>query len=306
MSKIQWNMLYKLFSETSHKRLFAILALCAVCIALIIAVKLMPTAPTHKTLLAFVGAASKPPTEEIAKLFERETGVKVDLVFGGSGYVLSQMSLTKQGDLYFPGSSDYMELAKRKGYVYADTEQIIVYLVPAINVQKGNPHKIRELKDLTRPKLRVAIANPEGVCVGSYAVEIIEKELSEREQDLFKANIANYTSSCETTATAISLKQVDAVIGWRVFEHWDPKRIETVPLPKSQIPRVGYIPIAISKFTKDRKTAQAFIDFLIGKQGQDVFQKYHYFATRDAAFQWIGEPKPVGGEYVVPQNWIKK
>jgi molybdate transport system substrate-binding protein len=257
-------------------------------------------------LLVYAGAASKPPTEDAAKAYEAKTGVKVDVVFGGSGYVLSQMKLAKKGDIYFPGSSDYMEKAKRDGDVLPETEKVIVYLVPAINVQKGNPHGVKALKDLTRPGLRVAIANPEGVCVGAYAVEIIENEFSPEEKAAFKKNLANYTESCEKTATAISLKMADAVIGWRVFQYWDPERIETIPLPVDQIPRVGYIPIAISKFAENRAAAQAFIDFLSGPEGQAIFAKYHYFATPEDAFAWIGTKKPVGGEYLVPADWLKK
>lgn len=264
------------------------------------------SAHAAERLLIYAGAASKPPTEDAAKAYEQKTGVKVDVVFGGSGYVLSQMKLAKQGDLYFPGSSDYMEKAKRDGDVFAETEKVIVYLVPSINVQAGNPHNIKTLKDLTKPGLRVAIANPEGVCVGAYAVEILEKEFTPGEKAAFKRNLANYTGSCSKTATAISLKQADAVIGWRVFQYWDPERIETIPLPKEQIPRVGYIPIAISKFTEQRETAQAFIDYLTGPEGQAIFAKYNYFATPGEAFAWLGEKKPVGGEYVVPADWLKK
>lgn len=258
------------------------------------------------SLLVYAGAASKPPTEEAAKAYEAQTGTKVEVVFGGSGTVLSQMKLAKQGDIYFPGSSDYMEKAKRDGDVFADTEKIIVYLVPAINVQRGNPHNIKTLKDLTKPGLKVAIANPEGVCVGLYAVEIVEKQFTAEEKAAFRANLANYTESCEKTATAISLKMVDAVIGWRVFEHWDPERIQTIPLPAAQIPRIGYIPIAIATFTKDRAAAQHFIDFLTGPEGQKIFAKYQYFATPEAAFAWLGAEKPVGGEYVLPAEWLKK
>ena len=257
-------------------------------------------------LLVYAGAASKPPTEEAARAYEEKTGIKVDVIFGGSGYVLSQMKLAKEGDIYFPGSSDYMEIAKRDGVVFPETEKVIVYLVPAINVQKGNPHNIRTLKDLTKPGLRVAIANPDGVCVGAYAVEIIEKEFSPAEKATFKKNLVNYTGSCEKTATAISLKQADAVIGWRVFQYWDPERIETIALPREQIPRVGYIPIAISKFTQDRAAAQSFIDFLTGPDGQKIFAEYQYFATPEEAFAWLGEEKPVGGEYVIPADWLKK
>lgn len=262
------------------------------------------TAVQAEGLLVFAGAATTPPTTDAAKAFEEKTGVKVDVIFGGSGYVLSQMKLAKQGDLYFPGSSDYMELAKREGYVLPETEKIIVYVVPAINVQKGNPHHIQGLKDLLKPGLRVAIANPEGVCVGAYAVEIFENQLTPEEREQLKANIKNYTGSCEQTATAISLKLADAVIGWRVFQYWDPERIETIPLPAEQIPRIGYIPIAISKFSKQPELAQQFIDFLTGPEGQAIYAKYHYFSEPQAAFEWIGAVKPVGGEYVVPKEWL--
>ncbi|MBP7713035.1 MAG: molybdate ABC transporter substrate-binding protein [Gammaproteobacteria bacterium] len=264
------------------------------------------TASAAERLLVYAGAASKPPTEEAAKVYERKTGVKVEVIFGGSGYVLSQMKLAKQGDLYFPGSSDYMEKAKRDGDVFSETEKVLVYLVPAINVYKGNPQGVHSLKDLTRPGLRVAIANPEGVCVGAYAVEILERALTAEERAAFKKNLVNYTESCEKTATAISLKMADAVIGWRVFQYWDPERIETIPLPKEQVPRVGYLPIAVAKYTQDRAAAQAFIDFLTGPDGQAIFAKYRYFATPEEAFAWIGESKPVGGEYTVPADWLKK
>jgi molybdate transport system substrate-binding protein len=173
-------------------------------------------------------------------------------------------------------------------------------------VPKGNPLGIRTLKDLTRPGLRVAIANPETVCVGVYAVEIIEKEFTAAEKAAFKRNLINYTESCEKTATAISLKMADAVIGWTVFEHWDSERIETVWLPAAQIPRIGYIPIAISKFTKNNKAAQEFIDFLTGPEGRKIYAHHNYFATAEDAKVWLGASKPVGGEYIVPSDWIKK
>ena len=263
------------------------------------------TAIAEQRLMIFAGAASKPPTEEAARSFEKKTGIKIDLVFGGSGYVLSQMMLSKQGDIYFPGSSDYMELAKKKEAVFPETEAIIVYLVNAINVQKGNPKNIQSLKDLTRAGLKVAIANPEGVCVGAYAVEIIERNFTLEGKLRFRRNLVNYAESCEKTATAVSLRMADAVIGWRVFEHWDPERIETIPLKKKEITRVGYIPIAISKFTKNKELSQKFVDFIRSEEGRAIYSKYHYFMTPEEAYAFIGEKKPVGGEYLVPKEWIK-
>jgi molybdate transport system substrate-binding protein len=48
------------------------------------------------TLHMYAGAASKPPTEEAAQLYENKTGVKIDRVIGSSGHVLSQMYLGSQ------------------------------------------------------------------------------------------------------------------------------------------------------------------------------------------------------------------
>jgi len=264
--------------------------------------------PSSKRILVFAGAASKPATEDAVKLFQEKTGISVDVSFGGSGFVLSQMKLTKKGDLYFPGSSDFMKVAKKEGLVFPETESIVVYLIPAINVQKGNPKRISSLKDLTKDGIRVAIANPEFVCVGTYAVEIIEKNLTPLEKERFKKNLVNYTESCEKTANAISLKAVDAVIGWRVFQYWDPERIETIYLKPDEIPRVGYIPIAISKFTQNKILSQKFIDFILSVQGKTIFRKYHYLMDPEEARRFTRPDTPVGGQYFLSNEWkaVKK
>jgi len=264
------------------------------------------TQSSSEGILIFAGSASKPPTEEVVRVFQEKTGIHVDVIFGGSGFVLSQMKLGKKGDLYFPGSSDFMEKAKKEALVFPESEKLVVYLVPSINVQKGNPKGIHSLKDLTRDGIRVAIANPEMVCVGLYAVEIIEKNLAPADKEKFRRNLVNYTESCEKTAVAISLKAVDAVLGWEVFHYWDPDRIETIYLKPDEISRIGYLPIAISKYTRDRSSAQKFIDFLLTREGKAIFQKYHYLMTPQEARRFTRPDTPVGGEYLIPEGWTMK
>jgi molybdate transport system substrate-binding protein len=258
----------------------------------------------NQTLTVFLGSASKPPMEEIIELFEQKTQIKVDAIIGSSGFVLSQMELTGMGDIFFPGSSDFMEMAKTKNLVYPETEQIPMYLVSAINVVKGNPKNIHTLRDLLRPDLKIAIASPKEVCVGTYAVEIIEKNFTQTEKERFRANILTYSESCDKTATLIAMKSVDAVIGWSVFEHWNPEAIETVKLNPSELIRVGYIPLAISKNTKQKALAQQFIDFVMSDEALQIFKKHHYFTTSEEANVYIGQEKPVGGVYQLPSDWI--
>lgn len=255
------------------------------------------------SLLIFAGAASKPALEEIAKNFEEETKIKVHINFGGSGFVLSQMMLSQKGDIYFPGSSDFMEKAKSLNVILPDTEQKVVYLVPAIVVQKGNPKNIKTIRDLTKKGVKVVIANPHDVCVGLYAVEIIEDALTKEEKKKLRDNIINYTESCEKTATAISLKTADAAIGWSVFKYWDNDRIDIIPLKKEEIKRIGYIPIAITKYSKNKKIAMQFINYITSEKGKMVFKKHKYFTTPQEAFKWLGEKKKIGGTFNMPDDW---
>jgi len=271
-------------------------------IAILFVISLHTQSASAKLLL-FAGAASKPATEEVVKAFQEKFKIPADAIFGGSGFVLSQMKLSRRGDIYFPGSSDFMEVAKREGLVYPESEKIVVYLVPAINVQKGNPKRISSLKDLTKNGIRLAIANPEMVCVGTYALEIIERNLNSQEKESLRRNLVNYTESCEKTANVISLRAVDAVIGWRVFQYWDPERIETVFLKPEEIPRIGCIPVAISKFTQDRALAQKFVDFILSPQGKSIFRKYNYLMDLQEARRFTKPDTPVGGEYVLPKEW---
>jgi molybdate transport system substrate-binding protein len=253
----------------------------------------------EQTLELFVGSATKPATEEAAKLFEEKYGVKVELHFGGSGAMLSQMKLTGRGDIYFPGSSDFMEKAKEEDIVLPDSERIVVYLIPAINVQKGNPKDIQSLEDLVRPDVTLAIADPETVCVGLYAAEILDKAgLSQS----IRPKIATYAESCAKTASLVALKSVDAVIGWRVFQYWAPEEIETVYLPPEQIPRIGYVPIAISKSSKQPDLAQQFIDFVTSDEGRAIYAKWHYLTGEEEAREFAPQAT-VGGEWELPEGW---
>jgi molybdate transport system substrate-binding protein len=256
--------------------------------------------------LVFAGAASKPATEEIARIYQQKEGVKVLTTFGGSGFVLSQMKLARKGDIYFPGSLDFMEMAKKEGSVFPETEKIIVYLVPAINVQRGNPRQIRSLKDLLKPGLRLAIAEPNNVCVGTYAVEVVERNFNPQERELFRRNLVTMVESCEKTANIISLKGVDAVLGWEVFEAWDPERIERVLLKPEEIPRIGYIPAAVSRFTKDRARAERFVNYLVSPESQSVYRKHGYLMSVEEARKFTLPNTPVGGEYELPDIWKRR
>jgi molybdate transport system substrate-binding protein len=252
-----------------------------------------------KTITAFVGSASKPPMEEAARAFLEKTGIRVYLNFGGSGSLLSQLKLSESGDLYIPGSPDYMVKAERENVIDPASVKMIAYLIPVIAVPRDNPKNIKSLADLARPGIEIGIGNPEAVCLGLYAVEILD--FNGVLEDV-GGNIIVHAKSCEDTATLLSLKSVDAVIGWDAFQHWDAENIEVVYLPPEQLPRIAYIPAAVTRFAQDVASARGFLDFLTSPEGQSIFQKWGYITSEDEARKFA-PAAAIGGEYQLPENY---
>jgi molybdate transport system substrate-binding protein len=272
------------------KRLVALvgaLCICAFCVS----------EAAQDSLVVFAGTASQPPLEEAVSLFEKQTGKEVILHLGGSGAMLSQIRLSGQGDVYIPGSSDYLEKARELGLVEVATP--LAYLVPAILVPKNNPQGIRNLRDLTRPGLRVGLADPDGVCVGLYAVEILEtNEIAEQA----RPNLNGFVESCAKTAAMLPLGMVDVVLGWREFASWNPDVIEAVLLKPEEIPRLAYIPAAQLKNASNKRVAEQFIDFLVSDQAVAIFHKWGYF-TDEESIRFLAPKAQIGGTYKLPGGW---
>jgi molybdate transport system substrate-binding protein len=253
----------------------------------------------EKTLTVFSGSASKPALEEAAKAFEQKTGIEVYLNFGGSGTMLSQMKLSRSGDLYIPGSPDYMVRAEEDNIVDPGTVKIVSYLVPAILVQPGNPKGIHKLSDLAKPGIEVGIANPEAVSVGLYAVEILDYNgLPEEVQK----NVVTHAESYSKAAVLLVLKRVDAILGWRISSRWNPDKIEVVYLEPEQIPRLSYITGAISTFVQDKDSAQRFLDLLTSAEGKEIFTRWGYIVTEEEAREYAPYAA-IGGAYQLPETY---
>lgn len=256
-------------------------------------------------LLLMAGAASAPVLEELVEAFTHKTGIGVDISIGGSGTLLSQIKLSRKGDLYFPASIDFIEKAIAENLIDAATVTPVTYLVPAICVLRGNPHGLKSLLDLGRPGLKIAIAQPESVAIGAIAVEMLENFLSREEKAAVKKNIVTYTQNVEKTANALVLRSVDAVIAWRVIEKWKPHEIEAVRLPAEEIIRISYMAVAITRYSRNRDNAKKFIDF-IKSDGLAFFEKAGYFTDVKEAYSYIGIEKPVGGQpYQIPGDWLE-
>ncbi|WP_309491853.1 molybdate ABC transporter substrate-binding protein [Candidatus Hecatella orcuttiae] len=233
-----------------------------------------------ETLVVFSGSVSTPVLEEAAKVFEKETGIKVELHFGGSGTMLSQMKISQSGDLYIPSSHDYMQQAVEAGLVEPETVRILAYLIPAILVPEGNPQQIRSLEDLSKPEVRLGLADPGAVAIGAYAVDILASNGLWEEVE---GNVVTYAGSYLEAVSYLTLGQVDAMIGWRVFESWHPDKVDALTIEPHKLRKLSYISGAVTSFSDKKGTAEKFLEFLTSPQGQEIYRSHGYITSLEEA-----------------------
>lgn len=232
-------------------------------------------APKPTELLMFAGSASKPVLEEAARRIEKELGIKILLNLGGSGSMLSQLELGHRGDIYLPGSHDYIERAVARHVVDPASRTDFAYLVPALLVRSGNPRGIHGLADLERPDVRAAIAEPRTVCVGAYAEGVLQRAgLADRLMPRL-----GRARSCAALANLLALGNVDAIVGWRVFAAWYPGRLQVIPLPPRLVTRVASIPGAVTTFATHPDAARRVLAWLSGREGQALWRAHGYLVT---------------------------
>ncbi len=229
-------------------------------------------------LLLLVGSASRPVLEAARPRIEADLGVRLAVSYGSSGALLSQLELARRGDVYLPGSHDYLERAVARGLVDPATRVDLAYLIPALVVRRGNPRGVHAVADLARPGVRAAIAEPRTVCAGLYAREILER-----------AGIAarvlprlGRARSCAALAGMLAVGSVDAVLGWRVFARWYPDRLEVVPLPPRLVRRVATVPGAVTSVARRPEAARRVLAWLAGPRGRAIWRAHGYLVDRAA------------------------
>ncbi|MBN1226131.1 MAG: molybdate ABC transporter substrate-binding protein [Deltaproteobacteria bacterium] len=222
-----------------------------------------------QTLMVYSGAGMRKPMDEIASLFKKKYGIEIQYNYAGSNALLSQMELTRKGDVYMPGETYYIEIAEEKGLI--GYKQPVAYHIPVITVPKGNPAKIKTIKDLARPGVKLVWGDPKAAAIGRLANKILEKNGI---KDQVWKNIVATVPTMNELIVYIAMKQADASINWGdvVISVED---IEIVKIPKTEN-LIKIIPIGVLKFSKDQEIAKKFVDFCASAEGKSVFDKYGF------------------------------
>jgi molybdate transport system substrate-binding protein len=187
------------------RRILALFLLIAATLLAFYAFK--PPARSTASLVVYCAAGLKKPIEAIALQFEKEIGTSISLQYGGSGSLISQIQVAKQGDLFI--AADDGSLADARRLQLVDEALPIAIQHPVLAVKKGNPKNIRSLDDLMRDDVKFALPNPEAASAGKVTRQLV----GDRWQALAD-RAAVMKPTVPEVASDVVIGAVDAAVVW--------------------------------------------------------------------------------------------
>lgn len=231
----------------------------------------------NEEILVYCGAGMREPMEIIAEKFTEDTGVSVNYIYGGSNTILSQIELTGMGDVYMPGATYYFDSAKSKGFV--SEEELVVYHIPVIATQKGNPANIQSLEDLGREGVKVELGDPSACAIGKLANQIVEKNCL---NETIYPNVITRAATVNEIVVHTALGQVDGSIVWE--DLIDPEKLDVIYIPNDQN-IIKIVPIGKLTMSENPDAAQAFVDYVVSDEGFAIFEETGFTTYPDPKYE---------------------
>jgi len=241
-----------------------------------------------EALTLYCAAGIKPAVMPVAKEYERVFGKEVKLMYGGSGTLLSNIDVSKTGDLYIAGDYSYVEKAQAKGHVQESLP--LAHMTPIIAVQKGNPKGIKSVTDLLRADIKVAVGNPEQAAIGKVTKKALSKS---GKWEAFKKNVevnGVFKPTVPELAVDVKIGAVDAAIIWDATAKQH-KEVEIINDPALDAMQKD-ITIGVLTYSKQPTEALKFMRYLGARdKGLVSFYKNGYAAVKGDL--WSEKPELV-------------
>lgn len=220
-------------------------------------------------LVVYCAAGMKYAMEPIAKDYEKEYGVKVQLDYAGSGALLSKIQQQQSGDLFLAADASYIESARQKNLA---AESIpLARIRPVIAVPKDNPHGIDSIDDLINPEISVVVGDP-SAAIGKHTKNLLTS--SGHWDQLYRNVEANGVTkpTVNDVANAVKMGSVDAGIVWdsTCFQYPDLRIIHVPELD----PGVASVEICVLKSSKVPTDALRFARYVAARdRGLKTFHR---------------------------------
>lgn len=185
--------------------------------------------------------------------------------FGGSNTLATQIRLGAPADVFASANTSIPAQLFAQGLIEQPvnfTRNTLVIVVP-----KANPAGINSIYDLTKPGVKVDVANS-AVPVGSYTLQILGQ------MNLTKAVLANVVSQetdVREVLAKVALGQVDAGFVYATDAQTVIGQVGMIKVPVWAQPKVTYAMAVVTK-SPNQAAAQAFVQEVLSKAGQATLQ----------------------------------
>jgi molybdate transport system substrate-binding protein len=188
--------------------------------------------------------------------------------FAGSNALATQITNGAPADVFASANTLPAQLfasgVVEKPVVF--TRNTLVIVVP-----KANPAGIKSIYDLSKPGVKIDVANS-AVPVGSYTLQVLD-QMGLRGS--VGANFVSQETDVRTVLTKIELGQADAGFVYSTDAQTLPGQVTVIKVPAWAQPKIAYA-MAIVARSQNKAAAQAFIDKVLSRQGQATMLKYGF------------------------------
>jgi molybdate transport system substrate-binding protein len=221
------------------------------------------TSASPAELKVFAAASLTAAFTEIGERFTDASGTKVVFNFAGSQALATQIQQAAPADVF--ASADTANMDKVADLV--GTPRNFAGNRLQIVVEQGNPRGVKGLDDLANPDLKVVLAAPD-VPAGRYAAESLARagvtvEPVSQEDDV------------KAVVTKVSLGEADAGIVYVTDVTAGGDKVEGVGIPE-ELNVLATYPIAAVTASRAQDQAQAFMDQVLGAEGQQVLKAHGF------------------------------
>jgi molybdate transport system substrate-binding protein len=237
-------------------------------------------AAADSSLLVYSGAGLKKPMNDIGKAFTEKYGIGVEYTFAGSGTLISQMELSRKGDVFVPGGTPDYRIAQDKGLVVED-RGYIAYHVPVIVVPKGNPRNISSVDDFARPGLKLALGGANTTAIGRAGDRLFQKHGI---LDAVEKNVVLRAPTINEVVVAMTMGTADAAL--LTLDLVNPETMDVIDLPQEDSLAL-IVPAGATTFTTEPDAARQFVEFVTSDEGKAIFAKHGFPIYPDPAYAGI-------------------
>jgi len=225
----------------------------------------------ERSLLVYCGAGMKNPVSEIVRDYEKESGMQINLVYGGSEMIFAKIEFEKTGDIFMPGSELYLNHAIEKKYIHS--HEPVAMHIPVIMVTKGNPKKIHSINDLSENNISLSLGKKNACAICNLVPEILSKAGIYKK--VYDNAVITTRSNVNELAVDVLLGEADATIVWysNALAYVKQGKAEIIEID-DDLNIKKTVPVAVLNMSENIENAVRFKDYIVSRK--DIWERYGY------------------------------